>query len=89
MLVETTKRHVTSGSPVVLITASSAGLGVAIAKVLSHDHRVVINYFSRPEKAVIKSAKLYHHKYALNHGSTAYKQMSHKTLTYKGWSKKL
>ncbi|KAF7510829.1 hypothetical protein GJ744_005929 [Endocarpon pusillum] len=36
---------------VALVTASSAGLGAAIAKCLSPSFRVVINYFSRPEKA--------------------------------------
>lgn len=36
---------------VALVTASSAGLGAAIAKSLSPSFRVVINYFSRPEKA--------------------------------------
>ena len=36
---------------VALVTASSAGLGAAIAKSLSSSFRVVINYYSRPEKA--------------------------------------
>lgn len=36
---------------VALVTASSAGLGAAIAKSLSPSFRVVINYFSRAEKA--------------------------------------
>jgi NAD(P)-dependent dehydrogenase (short-subunit alcohol dehydrogenase family) len=36
---------------VALVTASSAGLGAAVAKSLSPSFRVVINYFSRPEKA--------------------------------------
>lgn len=36
---------------VALVTASSAGLGAAIAKSLSPSFRVVINYCSRPEKA--------------------------------------
>jgi len=36
---------------VALITASSAGLGAAVAKALSPNYRVVLNYFSRPEKA--------------------------------------
>ena len=38
-------------SKVALITASSAGLGAAIAKALAPDFRLVINYFSRAEKA--------------------------------------
>jgi len=44
---------------VALITASSAGLGAAVAKALAPTHRVVINYFSRPEKAneVIKECE--------------------------------
>jgi len=36
---------------VALITASSAGLGAAIAKTFATDFRVVVNYFSRREKA--------------------------------------
>jgi NAD(P)-dependent dehydrogenase (short-subunit alcohol dehydrogenase family) len=36
---------------VALVTASSAGLGAAIAKSLAPSFRVVVNYFSRPEKA--------------------------------------
>ena len=36
---------------VALITGSSAGLGAAIAKALSRDYRIVINYNSRREKA--------------------------------------
>jgi NAD(P)-dependent dehydrogenase (short-subunit alcohol dehydrogenase family) len=36
---------------VALVTASSAGLGAAIAKSLSPSFRVVVNYMSRPEKA--------------------------------------
>lgn len=36
---------------VVLITASSAGLGAAIAKSLINTHRVVINYNSSPQRA--------------------------------------
>ena len=38
-------------SKVALVTASSAGLGAAIAKALSRNYRVVVNYFSHPEKA--------------------------------------
>lgn len=38
-------------SKVALITGSSAGLGAAIAKTLSHDYRIVVNYHSRHEKA--------------------------------------
>jgi NAD(P)-dependent dehydrogenase (short-subunit alcohol dehydrogenase family) len=51
--------HVAVDSPVALITASSAGLGAAIVRTLSRDHRVVINYFSGPEKAnaVIKDCE--------------------------------
>ena len=50
---------VDSETPVALITALSTGLGASIAKALSRDHRVVINYFSRPEKAdeVIKECE--------------------------------
>jgi len=46
-------------SKVALITASSAGLGAAVAKALSPTHRIVLNYFSRPEKAneVIKECE--------------------------------
>jgi len=44
---------------VALVTASSAGLGAAVVKALSPNYRVVVNYFSRPEKAneVIKEAE--------------------------------
>ncbi|KAJ5812075.1 short chain dehydrogenase [Penicillium riverlandense] len=38
-------------SKVALITASSAGLGAAIVKALAEDYRVVVNYFSHPDKA--------------------------------------
>jgi NAD(P)-dependent dehydrogenase (short-subunit alcohol dehydrogenase family) len=38
-------------TPVALITASSAGLGAAVAKALCPHYRVVVNYLSRPEKA--------------------------------------
>ena len=43
---------------VALITASSAGLGAACVKALASHFRVVVNYYSRPEKAaeVIKDA---------------------------------
>lgn len=37
---------------VVLVTASSGGLGAEIARVFAADHRVVINYFSNKDKAV-------------------------------------
>jgi hypothetical protein len=36
---------------VALVTPSPAGLGAAIAKSVSPSFRIVINYFSRPEKA--------------------------------------
>jgi NAD(P)-dependent dehydrogenase (short-subunit alcohol dehydrogenase family) len=36
---------------VALITASSAGLGAVIVKALAQDYRVVVNYFSHPDKA--------------------------------------
>ena len=36
---------------VALVTASSAGLGAACVKALAPHFRVVVNYFSRPEKA--------------------------------------
>jgi len=43
---------------VALVTASSAGLGAACVKALAPHCRVVVNYFSRPEKAeaIIKEA---------------------------------
>ena len=43
---------------VALVTASSAGLGAACVKALASNFRVVVNYYSRPEKAaeVIKDA---------------------------------
>lgn len=43
---------------VALVTASSAGLGAACVKALAPHYRVVVNYYSRPEKAeeVIKEA---------------------------------
>jgi len=46
-------------SKVALVTASSAGLGAAIAKALAPQYRVVVNYYSRPEKAaeVIKECE--------------------------------
>jgi len=46
-------------SKVALVTASSAGLGAAVVKALSPNYRVVLNYFSRPEKAneVIKECE--------------------------------
>lgn len=44
---------------VALVTASSAGLGAATVKALARDFRVVVNYYSRPEKAdaVVKEAE--------------------------------
>src|SRR5271155_4154082 len=44
---------------VALVTASSAGLGAAVVKALSPNFRVVVNYFSRAEKAaeVIQEAE--------------------------------
>lgn len=42
---------VPSRAKVALVTASSAGLGAAIAKVLAKDHSVAINYYSSPAKA--------------------------------------
>lgn len=36
---------------VALVTASSAGLGAACVKALAKEFRVVVNYYSRPEKA--------------------------------------
>src|SRR5438105_12841207 len=38
-------------TPVALVTASSAGLGAAVAKALCPHYRVVVNYLTRPEKA--------------------------------------
>ncbi|CAL5873706.1 uncharacterized protein PFLUO_LOCUS7988 [Penicillium psychrofluorescens] len=38
-------------SKVALISASSAGLGAIIVKALAKDYRVVVNYFSHPDKA--------------------------------------
>ncbi|KXJ95602.1 short chain dehydrogenase [Microdochium bolleyi] len=40
-----------AATKVALVTASSAGLGAACVKVLAPHCRVVVNYFSRPEKA--------------------------------------
>ncbi|CAK7566507.1 MAG: hypothetical protein SEPTF4163_004454 [Sporothrix epigloea] len=47
-------------SKVALVTASSAGLGAACVKALAPHFRVVVNYYSRPEKAdaVISEASL-------------------------------
>lgn len=44
---------------VALVTASSAGLGAACVKALAPHYRVVVNYYSRPEKAesLIKEAE--------------------------------
>ncbi len=44
---------------VALVTASSAGLGAAIAEHLVSDMRVVINYFSTPDRANGVLARLY------------------------------
>ncbi|KAL9623821.1 MAG: hypothetical protein Q9160_001812 [Pyrenula sp. 1 TL-2023] len=41
-----------SPHPVALITASSAGLGSACALALAPTHSIIINYFSREEKAL-------------------------------------
>lgn len=48
-----------AATKVALVTASSAGLGAACVKALARDFRVVVNYYSRPEKAesVIKEAE--------------------------------
>ena len=43
---------------VALVTASSAGLGAAIAKHLVADMRVVINYFSTPDRADLVLAEM-------------------------------
>ncbi|CAK7273915.1 hypothetical protein SEPCBS119000_005903 [Sporothrix epigloea] len=47
-------------SQVALVTASSAGLGAACVKALAPHFRVVVNYYSRPEKAeeVMREAAL-------------------------------
>jgi NAD(P)-dependent dehydrogenase (short-subunit alcohol dehydrogenase family) len=52
---------------VALVTASSAGLGAAIVHALAPNYRVVVNYFSRPEKAadVISSASKIPAQYSL------------------------
>ncbi|KAK5086796.1 hypothetical protein LTS08_007209 [Lithohypha guttulata] len=48
-----------AAAKVALVTASSAGLGAACVKALAPHFRVVVNYYSRPEKAeqVIKEAE--------------------------------
>ena len=55
---------------VALITASSAGLGAAIAHSLAPHYRIVLNYFSRPAKAesVIASASALAPLYSLPEG---------------------
>lgn len=55
---------------VALITASSAGLGAAVAKALAPNYRVVVNYFSRPEKAneVIKECESIPPQYSSSSG---------------------
>jgi NAD(P)-dependent dehydrogenase (short-subunit alcohol dehydrogenase family) len=55
---------------VALITASSAGLGAAIAHSLAPHYRIVLNYFSRPAKAesVIASASALVPHYTLPDG---------------------
>ena len=51
--------HSIMATKVALVTASSAGLGAACVKSLAPHFRVVVNYFSRPEKAeqLIKEAE--------------------------------
>jgi len=53
---------------VALVTASSAGLGAACVKALASHYRVVVNYYSRPEKAqeVIKEATSIQPTYTLS-----------------------
>ncbi|RMZ84375.1 hypothetical protein DV738_g583, partial [Chaetothyriales sp. CBS 135597] len=41
----------TTGAKVALVTASSAGLGAATVRALAANFRVVVNYYSRKEKA--------------------------------------
>lgn len=56
---------------VALVTASSAGLGAACVKALARDFRVVVNYYSRPEKAetVIKEAEAVQPSYSSSSSS--------------------
>jgi NAD(P)-dependent dehydrogenase (short-subunit alcohol dehydrogenase family) len=58
---------------VALVTASSAGLGAAIVHALAPNYRVVVNYFSRAEKAndVISSATKIPSQYALPMGENS------------------
>lgn len=51
-------KHNMETMKVALVTASSAGLGAAIAKHLATDMRVVINYFSTPDRADAVLAEL-------------------------------
>lgn len=55
---------------VALVTASSAGLGAACVKALARDFRVVVNYYSRPEKAdtVLKEAEAIKPSYTTSDG---------------------
>ncbi|KAK5087345.1 hypothetical protein LTR70_002166 [Exophiala xenobiotica] len=57
---------------VALVTASSAGLGAACVKALSPHFRVVVNYYSRPEKAdeVIKEAEAIQPTYSSSSSSS-------------------
>lgn len=60
----------TMATKVALVTASSAGLGAACVKALARDFRVVVNYYSRPEKAetVIKEAEAIQPSYSTSTG---------------------
>lgn len=59
---------------VALVTASSAGLGAACVKALAPHFRVVVNYYSRPEKAeaVIKEATAIRPLYELPAGESRF-----------------
>lgn len=61
-------------SPVALITASSAGLGAACVRALSPHYRIVVNYYSRAEKAneVIDSASKTQPLYQTNSSETRF-----------------
>jgi NAD(P)-dependent dehydrogenase (short-subunit alcohol dehydrogenase family) len=56
---------------VALITASSAGLGAQCVRALAPNFRIVINYFSRPEKAqtIISEAESIPPSYTLSSGA--------------------